>query len=220
MRKGSVTLNTIAVNHSIKKMYQDKITEAYQDIQEGLMKNAFLAGAMATTVMLTYNGLKEPAKDTVHRVHPMKQSVDREVKTLAKMVKSKYKHVSDDMATHVALMAKKHERDIFPKAKDLLSVAGIESSFNPEAKSKLKKDPAIGLTQIRPKVWGLKPSDLDTPEKQIKKSADILQAYHQKLGDADSALHAYNVGITNFKNKKGLNPKYVEKFKKERELYD
>ncbi len=203
-------------------MYQDTVTKAYENIQEGFVKNAIAAAAIGGAAMMASHFYDSANKEVgVERVHPHKEAADDEIKSLAKTVKTKYKHVSDDFATHVATMAKKHEKATFPKAKDILSIVGIESSFNPEAKSGLKRDPAIGLTQVRPKTWGLEKSELQTPEQQIKKGAEILHSYHQRLdGDVDAAVHSYNVGITNFKKKKGLNPQYVEKFKKERSRYD
>ena len=202
-------------------MYKDSITEAYDDIQEGFVKNAIIGAALGGAAMMSQYYFDKHKDAAVERVHPHVVAAEDEIKSLAKTVKSKYKHVSDEFATHVATMAKKHEKATFPKAKDILAIAGIESSFNPNAKSGLKRDPAIGLTQVRPKTWGIDKKDLDTPEEQIKKGAEILHQYHKRLdGDVEGAVHSYNVGITNFKKGKGLNPKYVEKFKKERSLYD
>ncbi len=203
-------------------MYRDSVAVAYQDMQEGFVRNAIVAAAIGGSAMMASNFYNSAHKDVpVERVHPHKEAAENEIKSLAKTVKSKYKHVSDDFATHVAMMAKKHEKATFPKAKDILSIVGIESSFNPEAKSGLKRDPAIGLTQVRPKTWGIKPTDLDTPEKQIAKASEILHQYHNRVdGDVEKTVHAYNIGITNLKRNKGLNPSYVEKFKKERKRYD
>lgn len=205
----------------IEEMYKDPITEAYEEVQEGFVKNAIIGAAIGGAAMMSQQFFDKHKDVAVERVHPHVVQAEDEIKSLAKTVKSKYKHVSDEFATHVATMAKKHEKATFPKAKDILAIAGIESSFNPNAKSGLRKDPAIGLTQVRPKTWGIDKNELATPEQQIKKGAEILHQYHQRLGgDVEAAVHSYNVGITNFKRQKGLNPKYVEKFKKERELYD
>lgn len=43
--------------------------------------------------------------------------------------------------------------------------------------------------------------------------------YYKKLGNEHSARHAYNIGLTNFEHKQGLNTKYVEKVNGEREHY-
>lgn len=205
----------------IEEMYKDSITEAYEEVQEGFVKNAIIGAAIGGAAMMTQHFFDQHKQAAVERVHPHVVAAEDEIKSLAKTVKTKYKHVSDEFATHVAMMAKKHEKATFPKAKDILAITGIESSFNPNAKSGLKVDKAVGLMQVRPKTWGIDKNDLATPEQQIKKGAEILHSYHQRLdGDVDGAVHSYNVGITNFKKKKGLNPKYVEKFKKERELYD
>jgi Transglycosylase SLT domain len=196
-------------------------------LEEGYLGNALLAGAI---------GLASIGVHHFVRNHPMNQdtginasmpekfavvkSKEERKADIAKSITSKYKHIKPEFAAQVAHLAIKHEHEVFPRAEDIASIVGIESSFNPDAKSKLKKDPAIGLSQIRPKVWGLKKNDLSTPEKQIQHSVGILSSYHSKLGDKEAAIHSYNVGITNFSKGKNLNPSYVEKFKKERELYN
>jgi hypothetical protein len=139
---------------------------------------------------------------------------------LAQVVADKYA-VGSDFALKVAHLAVKHEKPQFPKAEDILAVIGIESSFKPNAQSALKKDPAVGLTQIRPGVWGLNAAKLKgNIEAQVKLGADILHKYYDKLKSADKALHAYNIGLTNYMKQKGLNPRYVQKFDKERDLYE
>ena len=199
----------------------DPVSEAYQEIlEEGRLSNALIAGAIAISGIGAFNHFNR-----VHSHHeevktsiPEKQ--DDSLESLKSAVLTKYKHLDPKLAHHVVSLAKKHEHPVFPKAKDILSVVGIESSFDPKAKSKLKKDPAIGLTQIRPKVWGIDKKMLSTPEEQIKKSVEILSSYHEKLGSPEDALHAYNIGITNFKRQKGLNPSYVDKFKREKMIYE
>ena len=195
-------------------------------LEEGFLGNALLAGAIGLAGVGVHHFVK---------VHPMNQesgirsgapekfaaikSHEERKSDIVKSITTKYKHIKPDFAAQVAHLALKHEHPVFPRAEDIASVVGIESSFDPSAKSKLKRDPAIGLTQVRPKIWGLKKKDLETPDQQIKHSVNILSSYHSKLGDKDSAIHAYNVGITNFSKGKNLNPSYLEKFKKERELY-
>lgn len=134
-------------------------------------------------------------------------------------VLSKYKHVDPTLVDTIVAAARKYERPTFPKAEDILAVVGIESSFNPKAQSKLKRDPAKGLMQVRPGVWGLDHAVLADVENQIRIGADILSHYYDKLKDEDAAIHAYNVGITNLRKGRGLNPGYVSKFNKERQLY-
>lgn len=70
--------------------------------------------------------------------------------------------------------------------------------------------------QVRPAIWGMNPKELNGIEQQVKFGADILHKYYERLGDADDAVHAYNVGITNLKRGTGLNPGYVQKFNRER----
>lgn len=107
-------------------------------------------------------------------------------------------NVDTDLATEIVELAHKYEKPTFPKAKDLIALIGVESAFNPNAISKLKRDPAVGLLQVRPKVWNLDPSELKTPEDQIKIGSDILNLYYKKLKNKDAAIKAYNIGITNY----------------------
>lgn len=142
------------------------------------------------------------------------------VDQLTQVVLAKYKHISPELAREVVTLANKYAKPNFPKAKDILAIVGIESSFDPNAVSGLKRDPARGLMQVRPVTWGLKPSDLNGIENQIKIGSGILHQYFNRTGDIDSAVHAYNIGMRNFLNQKGLNPGYVTKFNKERQLYN
>jgi soluble lytic murein transglycosylase-like protein len=145
---------------------------------------------------------------------------DAEIQNLTDIVLDKYK-IDPKKAKEIVELTKKYEATSFPKAEDLLAVIGIESSFNPAAKSHLAHDKAIGLTQVRPKIWGIHASDLKgNLDKQISLSADILAKYYQKLGSKDKAIHAYNVGLTNVRHHTGLNPKYVEKWKQELKRYE
>lgn len=152
----------------------------------------------------------------------VKAELEREKKEVAKLtdiVLDKYK-ISPDKAKKIVELTKKHEDDVFPKAEDLLAVIGIESSFNPAARSRLKHDKAVGLTQVRPKIWGVKAKDLrGNMDKQVELASDILSKYYQKLGSKDKAIHAYNVGLTNVRHNTGLNPEYVQKWKAELKRY-
>ncbi len=129
----------------------------------------------------------------------------------------KYK-INPEVALEISKLAIKHEKADFPKAPDILSVIGIESSFNPEAKSKLKHDPALGLMQVRPGIWKLDKKELHSIENQISSGTEILNSYYVKLKDKTKALHAFNMGLTDF-NKGKTNPNYIDKFQKERTLY-
>jgi soluble lytic murein transglycosylase-like protein len=130
---------------------------------------------------------------------------------LAKKLAKKYR-VSEALVQEVVDLAYKYESPEFPKAADILAIIGVESSFNPNAKSNLRHDPALGLMQVRPGIWNIKPSDLATVEQQIKHGAQILSLYYKKLGNAEDAVHAYNIGITSF-NRGRRNERYVSKYR-------
>lgn len=186
--------------------------------QAAVLGAALLVGASAHQVRQAGQRAQQEVPKVTAAIGKKMQDTAERIAELATSILSKYK-IGEQRAAEIAALAVKYERDTFPKAEDILSVIGIESSFNPKARSKLPKDPALGLMQVRPGVWGITAADLATPEQQVKFGADVLHQYYQKLGDPEDALHAYNVGITNFKRGVNLNPRYVAKFGQERELY-
>ncbi len=119
------------------------------------------------------------------------------------------------MSDFIVKTAIKYENHIFPTRYDILAIIAIESSFNPMAKSKLKTDPAVGLMQVRPKVWNVNRVDLESSiDKQIEVGAEILQQYYDLTGDKVGAIMAYNVGITSYKSGK-KNRHYLKKYQQE-----
>lgn len=181
-----------------------------------LVGTAMLAGSVYNSANKAHD-VSTVAAEPQQLTAKVEQSAERQVK-LASLVTKKY-DIKADEAWKIVDLAIKHEASTFPKAEDILAIIGIESSFNSKAKSQLKTDPAIGLMQVRPGVWGIDPNELSSPEDQIEKGVEILKSYYQKLGKIESAVHAYNVGITTFKKGIKLNPKYVSKFETERSLY-
>jgi len=163
------------------------------------------------------------AKEKADKDNAEKAEKERIVK-LVKIVDTKYKqNIKPAEAHKVVQLAIKHEKPTW-KAEDLLALIGIESSFNKNAKSKMKTDPAIGLTQIRPAAWKLHAASLkDNIEKQITKTYDILDHNLKVLGNKEDALHAYNVGLENVKHpdREGAmsNPEYYQKWSKERKVF-
>jgi soluble lytic murein transglycosylase-like protein len=136
--------------------------------------------------------------------------------TLVSAILDRYKHVDDDLIHDVVFYSHKYARPDFPKQADILAMIATESSFNPKAVSKLKRDPAIGLTQIRPGAWRhkIKRHELNDVENQIKYGAEILAHNYKKLQDKHLALHAYNLGLTSVL--RGQRSKtYVVKFERE-----
>ena len=132
---------------------------------------------------------------------------------IAMQIAKKYR-INRDLASQVVDLAFKYEDAVFPKAEDILAITGIESSFNPASVSPLRRDPARGLMQVRPGVWNIDPSELESIEGQIKHGAEILKRYHRKLNDKGDAVQAYNIGLTKFR-RGGANPQYLNKFQNE-----
>lgn len=183
------------------------------------LKHATAAGALALGTLLSPNSTFQHQVPTPSIEQAAKPSVfELEVSKLADTILSKYR-ISPELATKVATLAKQNEKATFPTAKDILAIVGIESSFIPNSVSGLKKDPAIGLMQVRPKVWGLNPNALHgNMELQVKTGADILNKYYNLLGNKEDAVHAYNVGLGNFRRGKH-NIDYVHDYKNELRMY-
>ena len=213
-----------------------------EDLNEISLKHAAAAGILGATLLSpkhtsatqtptrpqqttqTVSHEKEaPAKPTKIQLAP------KEEKAVATIVK-RY-GVDEDLATKVVKLAQKYEDPQFPKAEDILAIVGIESSFNPAARSGLKKDPAVGLMQFRPAAWKIEPAAMTDVETQIKKGAEILHTYYRHLfSHKDRAIQAYNIGLEKFKQARD-NPednqdtldaqkRYLAKYQKEVDHYD
>ena len=125
--------------------------------------------------------------------------------------------VGDDLVKEVVALSHKYQKKSFPRAEDILAIVGIESGWDPTAKSKLKFDPAVGLTQIRPIAWKKiipNSSDLISVENQIKYAAEILHLNYRLTKSKDDAIIAYNVGYGNWLNG-NFGFDYLLKFKNE-----
>lgn len=207
-----------------------KLNEVFDDsptvLEESFLRNIMVAAGVLLAALPHVTHAPELDAKQVLELIGSQHGKDTEFQKLATAVASKY-HVDSATVKDAVHAALKYARPDFPTAKDILAVAGVESSFNPKAKinlktikdKSLKRDPALGLLQVRPGSWNLKPSDLQTIDSQIKTGADILHKYYIRLGNREAALHAYNVGMTNFKTGKVTNPRYVPKVDKDLDLY-
>lgn len=193
-------------------LVEDQINEVSlkQAISAGIVGSALLGSPMA-------NKGEEfvPARATSqihkksHRVNPPTNEFAETAKQIAAKYKIEYK-----LALEIVQLAQKYKKPGFPSAEDILAIVGIESSFNPDAKSGLSKDPAVGLMQIRPGVWDIPAETLKDPEENIKYGSAILHKYYKKLKNPEDAIQAYNIGITNFRN--GVEaPRYLNKYNRE-----
>jgi hypothetical protein len=199
----------------ISEAYKQILESEQEMLEEGIVKNAIVGAAIAGAGLLALHSGKEQPVNPVS-VSGKVGNVNPERDMLVSKVLSKYK-IGEQKAHQIVGAAMKHADPVFPKAHDILAVIGKESTFNEKAVSNVG---AKGLMQVRPKIWNLGHGELDTIDGQVKHGVAILKAYHKKFGTVDSTLHSYNIGETNFRNKKNLNPKYVENFHKERELYN
>ncbi len=197
-------------------------------LDENAWRNALAAGIVGTSILAPTSTLKSPEPHShrpgdemvVHgrRSDAPKFDVDPQIEQpkttlrrteLARNIARTYR-VKLNLAQEVVDLAFEHEDSEFPTAEDILAVIGTESSFNPDSVSPLRKDPALGLMQVRPGVWNLDPESLDDVESQIKIGVEILKHYYKKTGSREDALQAYNIGLTRFR-RGGRNPRYVAK---------
>lgn len=201
------------------------------------LKHALASGVLAGSALMNPNpvGNKAPnperpplvmqhaerqpgAKEVSHQMHDkrIQDNINRD-KAMVDLITNKYK-TEPKMAKEMVKLAHKYEKPGFPTAADILTIVGIESSFNKDAVSGLKNDPARGVMQVRPGAWGLDPEDIDDVEEQIAHGAHILRDYYVRLGgDKTSAIKAYNIGLRNFRNGKESDSaeRYYAKFDNE-----
>lgn len=196
-----------------------KLQELHQyppTLEEGLAQRAIAAAALVIGTLYPSQGQTPtlPPEAIAQLGAQRGANTEQLAADVVNIISTKYK-VKPELVEQIVEIAKKYEHPDFPRAKDILAVISVESSFNPNAVSKLKRDPARGLMQVRPMTWKLPKESLATIDGQIKHGAQILRQYYVKLGDKEAALHAYNVGLTNHyraeANPKKGNPRYVPK---------
>jgi hypothetical protein len=192
----------------------------YQQLDEfnlkRIAKHAATVGIVGAAMMNPYkvqapNAPQQANHPVQQRYHDLKKEQATKTKAVVERITKLY-GINPKFAKQVINLAKKYEKVGFPTARDIIAVIAVESEFNPDAKSRLHHDPAIGLMQIRPKVWGVNAHTLKNPESAIKIGSDILNKLYRHLhGDKEAALQAYNVGLTNFQQGEE-NLDYVQKF--------
>lgn len=198
-----------------------------EQLYEISLKNALAAGALGATLLGSPKHFQQdkPIERPQARPAPVatvlpapKKEVDPKQLKMSQQIAKKYK-IDGGFAQEIVELAHKYQKPNFPKAQDILAVIGIESSFDPDAVSGLKRDPAVGLMQTRPGVWNLNREELENNvERQISTGSDILHLYYKKLKNRDAAIAAYNVGLGEFRN--GNNAEgYVSKFQHELKTY-
>lgn len=203
---------------------ESAIPETQETLEEGALKNLVAASALMASTMIPSHlsdhsqggmgsGLSITQPNSPGLTAPKTDS------ELVSIVRGKYRHLSEPEAHEIVKTVRKHASTDYPKAEHLLAIIGIESRFDKTAKSGLRRDPARGLTQVRPGVNGMKPKDLRSIDAQVKVGAGILRDYYNRLQDEDAAVHAYNVGIGNHRTGKVSNPEYVARYSAEKQLY-
>jgi hypothetical protein len=199
---------------SLTQAYLDILKEE-QPLEEGLIKNALIGTAIAAGALSLYNSNKptEPTQKSVSgkitKAEPSAMGKSQQVDHIINHYK-----VRPELANEIVDAAHRHENKVgdFPKAHHLLGLAAVESSFVPSAKSKLRKQPAFGLTQIRPKMHGLTYNDLGSVDSQMEHASAILQKMHHRMKTPEDTLTSYNNGVTaTLRGGNGVNYKYAPK---------
>jgi len=201
-----------------------------EQLDEKSLRHALAAGILGTSMAMpgaiadqqmsqSYERPRDEMVTTAKRIaDPFKPEInipapDIKRAELSRSIAKKYR-VDIELVQQVVDLAYKYQDKDFPKAEDILAIVGVESSFNPDSKSNLKHDPAIGLMQVRPGIWNIDPDHLASTEAQIKYGAAILKRYYKRLGNAEDAVQAYNIGITKFRRGE-RNTRYVAKYQRE-----
>ncbi len=198
-----------------------KVNEIFveTELNEGKIKNAMAAGALGVALASNPHSLSSKLPPPAPVVYPQKPKVNPQYEKTAEFISRTY-NVDPKFALKVVELAHKYAKPTFPTAKDILAIAAIESSFDPKAVSGLRYDPAVGLLQIRPRVWGLNREKLENNiTEQIKTGAEILHLYYKKLHNKEAAVAAYNIGLTDFLNGRTAEG-YIGKFKQAMRAYD
>lgn len=166
----------------------------------------------------------EPSKQTVKQVSQVQEVPQKKLSKVQKQyldtIIEEY-YVDAKLVKEVLHHVDKYAHKVFPRREDLLAVIGIESSWNPDAVSPLKKDPAIGLTQIRPGAWKKFIADAEEllhVENQVKYAAKILNYNFRLTESKEDAIIAYNAGYGNWLNGK-YSDDYLMKFLIERDKF-
>lgn len=201
------------------KVNQLLLTEEQQLIREFNIKHALAAGAVGAALSgaPSHVGHEQPASRP-QVVLPAPKAVNPVHEKMAEKISSKYSVDFED-AMKIVELAHKYEKPTFPTAKDILAIIGVESGFDPDAVSGLKRDPAMGLMQVRPGIWNINPRELEgNVEKQIAYGSEILHLYYKKLKNPQSAVAAFNVGMGEFRSGNKAHG-YVSKYKHELNQY-
>ena len=107
----------------------------------------------------------------------------------------------DDL--HLWVAEASNEYDVSPRI--ILSLIERESGF----RERVVRNGNVGLMQVRPKVWSVSKSSMQTGRANVMKGTAILADYRSQLGGSmNKALQAYNVGITAF-NQGKRSPTYA-----------
>lgn len=112
--------------------------------------------------------------------------------------------------SEVIMIAKREAFEDFPTAIDIISIARIESTFNPNARNKMSN----GIMQVNFGSFDL--------EQNMISGVSILRDLFVKLGSAKAAIIAYNIGIGNYYKRRFMisGNQYHQRYIFHRRLYN
>jgi predicted GNAT family acetyltransferase len=181
-------------------------------LDEGFVKNAVGAALIAGAALGINHNLEKPT-EVSQQLQIVKKPVPMNHEEAMSHIIKTY-HVKPELAHTITTAAFKHgDPNGFPTPHHLLGLMATESSFNPKEVSKLKKDAAIGITQIRPITSGIDPKELTTVDSQVKHTTNILKDFHKRAnGDVNMALSSYNNGFRAvYNDRPSVNKNYAPK---------
>ena len=210
-------------NKGRAKDFSISATHYYQGkkLDEGFVKNAIGAALVAGAALGIHSGLQQHVDPITPQLQIVKKPTTMNADEATNHIVKTY-HVNPDLAKTITTAAFKHgDANGFPTPHHLLGLMAAESSFNPNEVSRLKKDPAIGITQIRPKTSGIHPNELKTVDDQVRHASHILKDFHKRAnGDVNMALSSYNNGFRAvYNNRPTVNKRYAPKVLKATEQF-
>jgi soluble lytic murein transglycosylase-like protein len=196
---------------NIQEAYLQVIAE--DQVEEGLIKNAIGATLIAGAALGAYKASQDAPRPqkvisgTVQKFEPRPMNQDEATQKLVS-----HWNVHPNTAHQITQAAWKYGNTEHVTPHVLLGLMATESSFKFDARSKLKRDAAVGLMQVRPKMHGLKPTDFSTIDSQVKHGSELLKKFHTRMGNLKDGLTAYNNGVTaTLRNRDNVNHDYAPK---------
>lgn len=192
----------------------------YKHLPMGIIALSLIIAVPCSKYSVDPSQLKETQQKVQVVQEPPQKKLSKVQAKYLDIITDEY-NVDSKLVKEVLHHVDKYAHKVFPRREDLLAVIGIESSWRPDARSPLKVDPALGLTQIRPGAWKKfihDANELMSVENQVKYAAKILHYNFRLTENKEDAIIAYNVGYGNWLNG-NFSDEYLMKFLIERDKF-